>query len=161
MSENIIIREALDSESGEIARLIADVFAEYPGCIMDLNGECPDLLRPASHYRAKGGRFWVATKGQILATAACEAGKAPHVYAIERLYVKAAARKKGLARKLCTEVENFARANGGTLIDCWSDTRFLDAHRLYEQLGYDRQPETRELHDLSNSTEFHFLKRLA
>jgi putative acetyltransferase len=161
MSEGVIIREAVDEDAGEIAGLIAGVFAEYPGCVMDLEGECPDLLTPASYYRARGGCFWVAARGGILATAACEAGVNPHVFAIERLYVRATARKQGLARNLCQRVEDFARAKGGRVIDCWSDTRFLDAHRLYEEIGYQRQNETRALHDLSNSIEFHFIKRLA
>jgi RimJ/RimL family protein N-acetyltransferase len=46
------------------------------------------------------------------------------------------------------------------MIDCWTDTRFADAHRLYARLGYERQPEMRDLNDLSNSTEFHFIKQL-
>ena len=46
------------------------------------------------------------------------------------------------------------------LLRSWSDTRFLDAHRLYERLGYVRTGETRDLHDLSNTTEFFFVKEL-
>ncbi|MDP9431923.1 MAG: hypothetical protein M3P91_04200 [Actinomycetota bacterium] len=34
-----------------------------------------------------------------------------------------------------------------------SDTRFLEAHRLYAACGWEMQPEIRELHDLSNTTE--------
>lgn len=40
-------------------------------------------------------------------------------------------------------------------------TRFTDAHRLYERLGYVRSPGTRELHDLSRSVEYHFAKALS
>ena len=45
------------------------------------------------------------------------------------------------------------------MIDCWSGTHFLNAHRLHEDLSYTHQSGTRELHDLSNSVEFHFIKR--
>jgi putative acetyltransferase len=164
MCADITLRTARDADGPEIAQLIADVFAEYPGCVMDLEGECPDLLFPDSHYRAKGGRFWVAlgdkTGDEILATCAVEATPRPGVFAIERLYVKKSARGQGLASRLCAKVEIFVRAQGGHMIDCWTDTRFADAHRLYARLGYERQPEMRDLNDLSNSTEFHFIKQL-
>jgi putative acetyltransferase len=57
-------------------------------------------------------------------------------------------------------VEREAARNSAAFVELWSDTRFLDAHRLYERLGYTRSPHTRELQDLSNSVEFHFLKHL-
>ena len=34
------------------------------------------------------------------------------------------------------------------------------AHRLYERLGFERGPETRELHDLSATIEYFYSKRL-
>jgi putative acetyltransferase len=45
-------------------------------------------------------------------------------------------------------------------IELWSDTRFLDAHRLYEKRGYVRGPKTRELHDKSKSVEYYYRKAL-
>jgi hypothetical protein len=45
-------------------------------------------------------------------------------------------------------------------MELWSDTRFLDAHRLYERLGYRRTGRTRELHDLSDTVEYEFDKPL-
>ncbi len=42
----------------------------------------------------------------------------------------------------------------------WSDTRFMDAHRLYEKLGYARVGGTRDLGDISNSKEYCFEKGL-
>lgn len=43
-------------------------------------------------------------------------------------------------------------------VELWSDTRFTDAHRLEERLGYRRTGETRELGDLSNTTGFRYLR---
>jgi putative acetyltransferase len=57
-------------------------------------------------------------------------------------------------------VEEEARSRGAETLELWSDTRFVDAHRLYERLGYVRGEETRELHDLSRSTELYFQKAL-
>ena len=39
-------------------------------------------------------------------------------------------------------------------------TRFRDAHQLYERHGYVRNGATRELHDLSHTVEYHYLKEL-
>ncbi|MGZ4618494.1 MAG: hypothetical protein ACXV3F_07160 [Frankiaceae bacterium] len=45
-------------------------------------------------------------------------------------------------------------------VELWSDTRFANAHRLYERLGYVRTGRRRELHDLSRSTESEFVTTL-
>lgn len=37
----------------------------------------------------------------------------------------------------------------------WSDTRFEDAHRLYERLGFQRGGE-RELDDVNETTEYRY-----
>jgi len=77
-----------------------------------------------------------------------------------KLYVDRTARGRGLGRRLAALVEEEATRRGAGHIELWSDTRFSDAHRLYELLDYERQPETRELHDLSNSVEFRYIKHL-
>ena len=56
-------RDATDSDSAGLMDLIRSVFAEYPGCVFDLS-EMPELLRPASHFREKSGRLWVAENGE-------------------------------------------------------------------------------------------------
>jgi putative acetyltransferase len=45
-------------------------------------------------------------------------------------------------------------------VELWSDTRFEDAHRLYEGRGYRRGDELRELHDLSGSVEYYYRRSL-
>jgi len=57
-------------------------------------------------------------------------------------------------------VEQAARNRRASAVELWSDTRFGDAHRLYESLGYRRLPDSRDLNDASNSTEYHFRKQL-
>ena len=42
----------------------------------------------------------------------------------------------------------------------WTDTRFLDAHRLYRSLGF-REYGERLLHDSNNTKEYGFTKPLA
>ena len=52
------------------------------------------------------------------------------------------------------------RAQGARRLFFWSDTRFLGAHRFYEQLSYRRTGEERDLGDVSHSREYRFEKLL-
>src|SRR5262245_46854678 len=56
----LTIRDARDDDSWDLIGLIAACWADYPGCILDVHGEEPWLLRPASAYQDQGGRLWVA-----------------------------------------------------------------------------------------------------
>ncbi len=155
-----LIREGRDSDSEEVIALIDGVFAEYPGCVLDVDLECPDLRAPATSVGNLGGRFWVADADGVVATVSCAPVRGGQAMELKRLYVHADWRRRGLASTLCGLVEEEARCQGMPEIELWTDTRFLDAHRLYERLGYVRQPKTRDLHDLSNTTEYHYIKRL-
>jgi len=153
------IRDGQNSDSDALIALIASVYAEYPGCVLDVDGEAPHLRRPASAFGEWGGRLWVSElHGQI---AGC-VGFADHGEAVEvkHLYVAPAARRRGLGGRLARLVEERARDLGRTRVELWTDTRFTDAHRLYERLGYERGPETRELNDLSGTIEYFYSKRL-
>lgn len=57
-------------------------------------------------------------------------------------------------------MSSVARQQQADSLHLWTDTRFTTAHRVYERLGYVRLPEIRELHDRSNSVEYHYEKRL-
>ena len=169
------LREAVDEDSWALVALIGACWAEYPGCIMDANGECPELLAPASHYRAAGGRLWVLPEGAWLA--ACvglvpgdrgariegrpAGGLVPGRRAeLVKLYVARHRRGQGLGRALAGMVEDRARSEGATDLELWSDSRFDAAHRLYHRLGFQPTGKSRDLHDRSGTTEHHFYKRL-
>jgi len=165
-ANDIIIRDARDGDADQLIRLMADVFAEYPGCVLDVDGEEPDLRAISTAYAGQGGRFWVAerpTDGRILGMVGARPlnGSPPAGanWELKKLYVDKSCRGFGLGARLVMLVEEEARRHASSLIELWSDTRFLNAHRLYERLGYQRQPGLRELHDLSNSVEFHYVKR--
>ena len=49
------LRPARDSDSAGVIALIGRVFAEYPGCVLDVEAEEPELRAPATHF----DRFWV------------------------------------------------------------------------------------------------------
>jgi putative acetyltransferase len=160
VGQDVRIREARDSDSEQLIRLIGDVFAEYPGCVLDVDGEMPQLRRPASAFGEWGGRLWVAGRGDRVE--AC-VGFSVHdgVAELKHLYVANSARGRGLGNRLCELVEEEVRRRGHDRIELWTDTRFTDAHRLYDRRGYARGPQTRELHDLSASVEYHYQKSLA
>ena len=155
-----VVREVRDDDSAALIELIGGCWAEYPGCVLDIDGEEPWLREPATAYRRWSGAMWVAEVDG--AVRACVGIKplSPEVAELKSLYVAAAARRRGLGEQLTRLVEDDARRRGCTRVELWSDTRFADAHRLYERLGYTRLPQTRDLHDLSNTTEYAFAKTL-
>ena len=127
---------------------------------MDVHGECPELLDPATHYRALGGALWVVPEGAWVAACVGWRPAGSGVAELVKLYVARHRRRQGLGRALAKTAESHARASGATAMELWSDSRFTTAHRLYESLGYRATGATRELHDLSATTEYHYRKSL-
>ena len=158
--DGVRIREARDEDADDLIALVGACFDEYPGCVLDVDGEIPELRRIASAFRAWGGEFWVA---ESAGCALASIGWVPSGEGIElrKLYVDASLRRKGLAHRLCERVEQTGRQRGAAWVELWSDTRFETAHRLYEKRGYRRGRETRELHDLSDTVEYYYRLDLA
>jgi predicted GNAT family N-acyltransferase/RimJ/RimL family protein N-acetyltransferase len=160
-----VLRELGEGDSEALVRLIGGCFAEYPGCVLDLDVLDRWMLAPRASYDAWGGRMWVVElDGEVAACCGVKPlGGAPgevDTVELKTLYVAAPARRRGIASELVALAEAQAREWGAQRVELWSDTRFLDAHRLYEGLGYRRLPETRELHDPSDTTEYAFAKDL-
>ena len=155
------VRPAVDEDSWDVIGLIGACWSEYPGCVMDVHGECPDLLAPASAYRQHGGAFWVAVDacGTVVATVGWRP-LSPEAVELERLYVNLRWRRKGVASVLADLVEKKAAELEAAQVQLWSDTRFRDAHHFYERRGYNRTGPDRELGDLSRTREHHFVKVL-
>jgi predicted GNAT family N-acyltransferase len=151
------LRPVRDEDGPALERLIAGCWAEYPGCVMDVDNEEPWLRAPAAAYSEKKGALWVTRD-----VTACVGMRPlePGSVELKSLYVSASARRGGLGGRLVRRGERWAREQGAARIELWSDTRFLDAHRLYERLGYVRTGKTRDLHDLSDTTEYFFEKEL-
>lgn len=156
-----IIRSARDEDSEGLIRLIGNVFAEYPGCILDVDREIPELRIPATAAHTDEGRWWVAElNGHVVGSVAVVPEDANRME-LKKLYVDTSVRRRGLGAHLVALAESEARQRNAHAITLWSDTRFEDAHRLYERLGFVRAPRTRVLNDISNSVEFHYAKDLA
>ena len=150
-----LVRPASDGDAAGLIALVGACFAEYPGCVLDVDGEIPELRGIASAFAAEDGEFWVAERdglvvgsiGWVPAGAGAE---------LRKLYVAASERRRGLGGRLCAKVEDAARARGKAHVELWSDTRFREAHALYERRGYRRGPTTRALGDRSATEEFFF-----
>jgi len=147
------LRDARDTDSAGVIALIAGVFAEYPGCVLDVDLEEPELRAPATHY----DRFWVLEQdGEIVGCSACSLSG--RVVEMKKIYLDRCLRGQGWGRRLIERVEQEARETGAQRIEAWSDTRFETAHAVYRRLGYRQGERTRFLHDLSQTEEYFFDK---
>jgi putative acetyltransferase len=155
------VRLARNEDAQDLFGLLALCFAEYPGCYVDPHQDLVDLRMPAGSYTGNGGAFWVAEdpRGRVCACIGVDypSGGAGELH---RLYVRPDLRRRGLGERLIRLAEDRARERGARNMFFWSDTRFTQAHRLYERLGYLRANGTRALGDVSSSVEYRFEKAL-
>lgn len=155
------VRRPRDRDAEQLVALVGAAFAEYPGCVLDLDDLDADLLAWASHLDELDGRGWLVVDAEDRVLACV--GAAPledGTVELKRLYVAAAARRRGLGAALVATVERWARARGAERVVLWSDTRFGAAHRLYTRLGYRDTADRRQLHDPSDTTEVEFVREL-
>ncbi len=153
-----MLRPGRDDDAAGIVRLITDCWSEYPGCVMDLDGENPELRALASYFARSEGALWVAEDaGEIVGlvgTKSLGGGE----WELCRMYVAARMRGTGLSDRLAYQVVEYARDAGGQVLRLWSDTRFDRAHRFYERHGFVRDGAIRPLFDRSNSIEYAYSK---
>jgi len=150
---NLSLRPTRSEDVPGILALIAEIYRDY-GCILDAENDERHLLEPGPYFRARGGEFWVVDEnGHIRATVAvllhAEEGE------LKTLYVHRSLRRQGWGRRLATLAIDYARERGSRKMMLWSDTRFLEAHRLYRSMGF-TEMGTRELNDSNNSIEYGF-----
>lgn len=157
---NATVRPATEADSAAVIAIVRTCWTAYPGVIFDLDDELPELKTFVSHYEARGGRAWVAEQDYRVVGCLAAAPEGSSAWMLCKLNVLPAARRRGIGRALVARAEAAARAGGATEMELWSDTRFTESHTLYESLGYRRLPETRALHDRSNTVEYHFRKML-
>ncbi len=155
----IVLRAARDADGPGVIAVVAAVYAEYPGCVLDVEAEVPELKAPASAYARRSGRFWVAAdEARILGCVACLPAPGDGLE-MEKLYVARAARRYGLGTRLLDLVEAEATARQAGYITLWTDTRFEAAHAFSEAHGFGRSG-LRERDDASQIFEFGFRKVL-
>jgi GNAT superfamily N-acetyltransferase len=155
------VRPAIDSDSADVICLIDSVFSEYPGVILLVDEELPDLNAPHSSFIEKGGAFFVVEyEKKIVASAAFTFNYQTKYAELYRLYVAKCHRKEGLAQYLLGFIERIVSGKDAQVVELWTDCCFLDAHRFYKQNQYVQSQGTRALNDVSGTIEFHFFKKL-
>lgn len=159
----LVLRDAEDADADAIVALVASVWSEYPGKTLVAARDMPELLRPQSAYAAWGGRFWVfeGADGSIVGTVAFRPAAEPGVVELQKLYVAREMRRHGLGQYLCAVVEREAARRGAIAVDLWSDVKLVDAHRLYQRLGYARGDALKTYDDTSRTVRFYYRKELA
>lgn len=161
LPDGFSLRLAEDRDGPALIALVDAIYRDYPGCILLVDEEEPELRSPGTAYSPDGVWWVVERAGRLVASAALRpsayrAGEAE----LRKLYVDPATRGKGLGAALVRLTESEALRRGYRRMHLWTDTRFGEAHRLYERLGWHRQPLTRMLDDASLTSEFEYRKRL-
>jgi len=117
-------------------RVVSAVFEEY-GFPFSESDYDADLMDPATHYDGGSGWFSVAENddGRVVGCVGVT-DEGGGLFELHRLYVLAEARRGGTGGRLVRWVIETAREHGARRIVLYSDVAFLDAHRLYERLGF-------------------------
>ncbi len=155
-----VLRTGRDGDAAGFIRVVSDCWAEYPGCVTDIDGEAPELHALASYCAKRGGQVWAAEADGNVAGMVCTYPLSGGAWEIGKMYVARAYRGGGVAHDLVDAAEQFARSQGAVRMKLWSDTRFDRAHRFYEKRSYVRSGPIRVLGDKSNTIEFAYAKPL-
>ena len=173
---DVTIRSASAEDTPRLHEIIARIYADY-GDVLDVIREDPHLQDPGAYFRASGGELWVAegrvdAAGQFAGAASTGAGEEAgrllvggsggvvfreREAEIKTVYVAHEFRRRGLARRLVTLAMEHARTVKGARakIMLWSDTRFVEAHALYESLGFVRG-EVRHISITNTFSEYRY-----
>ncbi len=161
MTNAPVLRAGRDEDAPGFIDLIRSCWAEYPGCVFDLDGEVPELRALATHFADHDGALWAAElDGRVVGMVAVSPVQ-DQTWKLTRMYVARDQRGSGVAKCLLERAETHARAHGATVMTLWSDTRFDRAHRFYEKHSYVRTGPILALGDKSNSIDFAYAKPLA
>ena len=153
-----LLRPGRDTDAAGVIALIGACWSHYPGCILDVDGEEPQLRALASYYAAEGGALWVAACDDTIVGMVATKPLDAACWEICKVYVSPRLHGGGLGHALLDRAEAHGIAAGAKRLALWSDTRFDRAHRFYEKRSYVRSGPIRVLRDLSNSLEFAYAK---
>lgn len=145
-----VLRAGRDEDAAGFIGLIGRCWADYPGVVLDVDREEPQLRALASYFAEQGGALWVA--GDVQGMAAVRPQE-KGLWEVCKVYVHPDLHGAGWGAALMDAAEGHAAARGATELELWSDTRFLRAHRFYAKRGYARGA-WRALHDLSATEEW-------
>ncbi|MBC7773170.1 MAG: GNAT family N-acetyltransferase [Pyrinomonadaceae bacterium] len=166
MPHPIFFRLARPDDAPAIRAIIARIYADY-GDVLDTEREDPHLEHPCDYFRSHAGELWVAegdgvvagSGGIVLKTTAQpsfhDVCLSKDEFEIKTVYVAHEFRRRGIARRLVTMAIDYARHSGWPRVMLWSDTRFVEAHRLYESMGFIRG-EKRDIKIVNTFSEYRY-----
>ena len=142
-----------------VVELIGRVYLEY-GFVYVPEVEVPDLYRFDQHYAAPRGAFFVVREGSAVVGSVGVERLNDGSAELHRLYLDAGLRGRGTGRALVETVLEWCRTQKIRRLILWSDTRFDQAHRLYERMGFQRTGERVLPDDLNQTREYGFERRV-
>ncbi len=153
---DVTLRPAREEDAPRIREIIARIYADY-GDVLDIEREDPHLREPGAYFRASGGELWVAEAGVVPAIVAGSGGVVfrNDEAEVKTVYVAHEFRRRGIARRLVDLAIDHARDAGQSKIMLWSDTRFAEAHALYESMGFTRCGQ-RDVKIVNSFSEFRY-----
>lgn len=163
LSKSYTVREPLNSDAKALISLVQGCFDEYEGVFLEPDGLDVDLNTYATALQDINGKGYVleTEEKNIVGLVSGAPTEAENTYQLKRLYLQANHRGGGTASGLLRLIEQDAMAQKSVMfLVLWSDVKFERAHRFYEREGFKKTGETRELHDISGTVEYAFLKKL-
>jgi putative acetyltransferase len=130
------LRFVEDADSEAVIQLLDSIYAEYD-VRLDLPDLDADLIQVATYYRKHNAWFWVLEDAEkkIVGTVCVDAVDQTKCM-LKRLYLSSVYRGKGIGMWLLEHAMEWARRHSFTVVELWSDTRFLAAHELYRRANF-------------------------
>jgi putative acetyltransferase len=146
------LRFANNQDQKGIVDLIDGVLKEHNDSICLENSES-DLKDIQEHFFESGGAFWVLVDStdslaKVVGThAVLPILDNPTICTFKRLYLAKNLRGGEWGNRLMLQNIEWAKEQGMTRVEFWSDTRFARAHRFFEKFGFESSGEIRVMHD--------------
>ncbi|HEY7538945.1 MAG TPA: GNAT family N-acetyltransferase [Methylomirabilota bacterium] len=151
----LTVRPAATGDAPGVVDLIGRVYLEY-GFVYVPEVEVPDLFRFDQHYAAPRGAFFIVREGDVVVGSVGVERLDDTSAELHRLYLDARLRGRGTGRALLEAALDWCRTEEIPRMILWSDTRFDQAHRLYERMGFRRMGERVLPDDLNQTREYGF-----
>lgn len=131
-----VIREVVAEDVPDVIRLVAETLAEF-GLAFGQGSPTDEQLRtlPASY---EGGAFWVAYDGSRLLGTCGLYPESPGIYELRKMYLRPAARGRGLGKQLLETALAWARERGATHVVLDTMEKMTRAIAFYEAHGFVR-----------------------
>ena len=161
------LREVVDTDGPALVTLVGSAYDEFACGPLDVERYDADLVRPATWASRRDRSWWVVTDPSDAVVGSVAHGplhddeQGVATVELSRLYLAPIARGRGLATALIEGIVDEARRSGAHRLTAWSDTRLVAAHARYVALGFAITGDSRELHDLAQTTEYRFIFALA